>query len=326
MSRTVAPARAGWPELAYEDWKDTLETLHLWTQVVGKVRLVQTPWINHSWHVPLYVTARGLTTSPIPYGARTFEIAFDFIDHRLRIDTDDGGTAEIPLRPQTVADFYREVIARARRARHRRRASARCPNEIPDAIPFEQDRAHAGVRPGRRRRASGARSCRPTGCSRRSARGSSGKCSPVHFFWGSFDLAVTRFSGRPAPPHPGGVPNLPGLGRPRGVLPRGEQRGVLAGRRAASRAGLLLLRLSRAARASGDAPVPPAAARFDTDPRASSCSPTTRFAPPPTRTPRCSSFSRAPTRRRRSGRRWDREALEAALPEQCFRYAPADPR
>ena len=208
MSKTaLAAARAAWPELAYEDWKDTLETLHLWTQVVGKIRLALTPWINHSWHVPLYVTARGLTTSPIPYGARTFEIAFDFLDHRLRIDTDDGPRAEFPLRPQTVADFYREVFARL--AGLGIDVSIRTmPCEIPDAIPFEEDRTHSSYDAH-----AAARFWRALVQADRLFKAFrsrfAGKVSPVHFFWGSFDLAVTRFSGRRAPAHPGGVPNLP---------------------------------------------------------------------------------------------------------------------
>src|SRR5436853_6404489 len=101
-----------WPALAYGEWRETQATLHRWTQIVGKIRLMQTPWVNHSWHVPLYLTARGLTTTPIPYGPRTFEIGFDFIDHRLRIDTSDGTGETVALMPRTVADFYRELFAR----------------------------------------------------------------------------------------------------------------------------------------------------------------------------------------------------------------------
>ena len=138
----MPPHADPWPSLALEDWKDTYATLHRWTQVVGKIRLALTPWINHSWHVPFYVTTRGLTTSPIPYGRRAFEIAFDFLDHRLRIDTDDGRRAEFPLRPQTVADFYREVIARLA-ALGIDVAIRTMPSEIPDAIPFEKDRTHS---------------------------------------------------------------------------------------------------------------------------------------------------------------------------------------
>jgi hypothetical protein len=207
MSRPVAPARAEWPELVYEEWKDTLETLHLWTQIVGKIRLTQTPWINHSWHVPLYVTARGLTTSPMPYGARTFEIAFDFLEHRLRIDTDDGASADIALRPQTVADFYRAVFT-ALAGLGIEVAIRPMPSEIPDAVPLDQDRVHASYDADAAGRFWLALVRVDRVCKTFRSR-FIGKVSPVHFFWGSFDLAVTRFSGRRAPPHPGGVPNLP---------------------------------------------------------------------------------------------------------------------
>ena len=196
-----------WPALPYEEWKDTLATLHLWTQVVGKVRLVQTPWVNHSWHVALYVTARGLTTSPIPYGQRTFEIAFDFLDHELRIQTSDGAVASVQLAPRTVADFYQDVMGRLQSLGLGVRIRT-MPCEIPDCIPFDLDRHHRTydaaqatrfwrvlVQADRVLKAFRARFL--------------GKSSPVHFFWGSFDLAVTRFSGRRAPPHPGGIPNLP---------------------------------------------------------------------------------------------------------------------
>jgi hypothetical protein len=196
-----------WPSLDYPAWRDTCQTLHMWTQIVGKVRLTKTPWINHSWHVTLYATARGLTTSPIPDGDRIFEIRFDFIDHELRLLTNDGGIRQIPLKSQTVAAFYRAVM----KALHELRITVTInttPNEVAEAIPFERDDKHATydaeyanrfwrVLLQSHRVFSQFRS------------GFCGKCSPVHFFWGSFDLAVTRFSGRPAPPHPGGVPHLP---------------------------------------------------------------------------------------------------------------------
>jgi hypothetical protein len=196
-----------WPPLAFADWGDTCATLHLWSQVVGKVRLVRSPWVNHSWHVPLYVTPRGLTTSSIPHGTRVFSLAFDFVDHRLVMETSDGGVRTLPLRPQTVADFYAAVMAALAALDVPVRIHT-MPNEIPDAIPFEQDRVHAAYDP-----AAATRFWRALVQVARvftvfRAR-FIGKCSPVHFFWGSFDLAVTRFSGRPAPPHPGGVPNMP---------------------------------------------------------------------------------------------------------------------
>jgi hypothetical protein len=198
---------ATWPAIPYEEWKATLATLHLWTQVVGKVRLVQSPWVNHSWHVPFYLTARGLTTSPIPYGTRSFEIRFDFLDHQLVIETIEGGVELIGLAPRTVADFYRELFARLNTLGLDIRIRT-MPSEIPDCIPFEQDRVHAAYDPEQVNRFWRAL-VQADRVLRVFRSRFSGKASPVHFFWGGFDLAVTRFSGRPAPPHPGGVPNLP---------------------------------------------------------------------------------------------------------------------
>ncbi len=196
-----------WPPLPFAEWEETAATLHMWTQIIGKVRLTQTPWTNHSWHVTLYVTARGLTTSPIPHGLYTFEINFDFIDQELRIVKSDGAERVLKLRPQSVAEFYHEVM-NALAALALPVTINTTPNEIQDAIPFERDETHRSydrnyanrfwrvlVQADRVFKDFRSRFC--------------GKCSPVHFFWGSFDLAVTRFSGRPAPPHPGGVPHLP---------------------------------------------------------------------------------------------------------------------
>jgi hypothetical protein len=195
-----------WPELPYAAWKETCATLQLWTQIVGKIRLARAPWLNHSWHVTLYVTPRGLTTSAIPDGLGSFEIAFDFIVHRLTIATSAGARAEIALAPKTVADFLAEVMAALGTLGIQVRISD-FPCEIPDAIPFSRDRSHASY---------DADAARRFWCVLAQAdrvlkqfrTGFIGKCSPVHFFWGSFDLAVTRFSGRPAPLHPGGVPGL----------------------------------------------------------------------------------------------------------------------
>ena len=196
-----------WPELPYAAWKDARDTLHLWTQVVGKIRLARTPWLNHSWHVPLYVTARGLTTSPIPDGARTFQIDFDFIDHVLWIRTSDGHFRQLMLKPMTVAEFYADVMI-ALKELGIAVAIRTMPCEIADCIAFEQDTVHASYDAGYAQRfwrvlasAQQAMAHFRTGFI--------GKVSPVHFFWGSFDLAVTRFSGRRAPSHPGGVPHLP---------------------------------------------------------------------------------------------------------------------
>jgi Family of unknown function (DUF5996) len=179
----------------------------MWTQIVGKIRLTLSPWTNHSWHVTLYVTARGLTTSPIPHGLATFEIRFDFIDHQLRILKSDGARRTIELKPQSVAKFY-EAVMKALRDLELPVTIHTMPNEIENPVPFEQDEGHRSydgeyanrfwrvlVQSDRVFKEFRSRFC--------------GKCSPVHFFWGSFDLAVTRFSGRSAPPHPGGVPHLP---------------------------------------------------------------------------------------------------------------------
>ena len=196
-----------WPALPLEEWKDTYATLHMWTQIVGKIRFAQTPWINHSWHVTLYVTSRGLTTSPIPFGEKTFEISFDFIDHRLVIETSGGDVRSIELRPRSVADFYSEVMTTLRDLGLDVRIHT-LPNEVADPVPFEKDTQHASYDPEYANRFW--RILVQTDRVFKEFRARFiGKCSPVHFFWGSFDMAVTRFSGRTAPPHPGGVPHLP---------------------------------------------------------------------------------------------------------------------
>src|SRR3990167_7072597 len=196
-----------WPSLPLEEWKDTYATLHMWTQIVGKIRFAQTPWINHSWHVTLYVTSRGLTTSPIPYGEKTFEIDFDFIDHRLVIETSGGDVRFIELRPRSVADFYSEVMSTLRDLSLDIRIHT-LPNEVADPVPFEKDGQHASYDPDYANRFW--RILVQTDRVFKEFRARFiGKCSTVHFFWGSFDMAVTRFSGRTAPPHPGGVPHLP---------------------------------------------------------------------------------------------------------------------
>ncbi|HEV3468509.1 MAG TPA: DUF5996 family protein [Pyrinomonadaceae bacterium] len=193
--------REAWPALPLEEWKDTLATLHMWTQVVGKVRLAQAPLVNHWWNVPLYVTARGLSTTAVPYGARSFEIDFDFIGHELIINDSDGRTERLALAPRTVAEFYGEVMAALGRLDIRVKIWT-TPVEIPDPIPFEQDTQHASYDPVYANRFWRAL----LGVSKvfEEFRGRFlGKCSPVHFFWGSFDLAVTRFSGRRAPEREG---------------------------------------------------------------------------------------------------------------------------
>lgn len=196
-----------WPSLPFQEWKDTYATLHMWTQIVGKIRLVQTPWINHSWHTTLYLTSRGLTTSPIPYGNRIFEIYFDFIDHKLLIQTNDGGTKTISLVPRSVADFYNELFAKLAELKLQVKIHT-TPNEVATPIPFEEDFEHASYDAEYANRFWRALVQADRVFKRFRAR-FIGKCSPVHFFWGSFDLAVTRFSGRRAPEHPGGIPHLP---------------------------------------------------------------------------------------------------------------------
>ena len=195
-----------WPELPHEAWAETAAALHLWTQVVGKVRLAQTPWTNHSWHVPLYVTARGLTTSPIPHTGGVFELSFDFLDHELRVQTARGQSRTVPLRAQSVAGFYAEVMGQME-ALGVGVSISTMPCEIKDAAPFDEDH---GERPYDR--AYVQRFWRALVEADRVLKAFrarfTGKCSPVHFFWGSFDLAVTRFSGRDAPPHPGGMPHV----------------------------------------------------------------------------------------------------------------------
>ncbi len=203
MSR---PARDAWPELPpLEDWQDTLATVHMWSQVVGKIRLKLAPWLNHSWGSALYVTTRGLTTSPIPYRTRAFAIDFDFADHLMRFSTSDGDNRSFALEPMPVADFYRKTMDALRGLGIEVGVFTR-PVEVVEAIRFEEDLTHASYDAEavhRYWRALVQVSRVFTDFRARFI----GKVSPVHFFWGAFDLAVTRFSGRTAPKHPGGVPN-----------------------------------------------------------------------------------------------------------------------
>jgi hypothetical protein len=190
-----------WPELILEEWQDTLATLHMWTQIVGKIRLAQTPLVNHWWNVPLYVSARGLTTSPMAYQDRIFEIEFDFIDHTLRMQCSDGSLATLDLRPQTVADFYEEVME----ALHGLGIDVKIwpmPVEIPNPIRFDQDQIHKSYDADYVNRWWRALVSVDDVFKEFRTR-FIGKVSPVHFWWGSFDHAVTRFSGRLAPPREG---------------------------------------------------------------------------------------------------------------------------
>jgi hypothetical protein len=199
--------QTAWPELPIAGWRETYDTLHLWTQVVGKIRYARSPWLNHSWHVALYVTARGLTTSPIPDGMRTFQIDFDFIDHVLRISSSDGAQRQFALSGQSVASFYESVMAALAELDIHVEID-QMPNELPDPIRFSQDTRHASYDPDAVQRFFRIL-VNADRVFKQFRTGFLGKASPVHFFWGSFDLTVTRFSGRGAPRHPGGVPNLP---------------------------------------------------------------------------------------------------------------------
>jgi hypothetical protein len=194
-----------WPALPLTEWKDTYDTLHMWTQIVGKIRLALTPFVNHWWNATLYVTPRGLTTSAMPYNGRLFQIDFDFIAHLLLIVTTDGSTKTIALRPCSVAEFYHETMA-ALGSLGMPVTIWTTPVEVPDRTPFEQDQKHAAYDPEYAQRVW----CILAQASRVFTEFRSrfiGKVSPLHFFWGAFDLAVTRFSGRTAPSHPG-APNV----------------------------------------------------------------------------------------------------------------------
>ena len=190
-----------WPALPYEEWKDTYATLHMWSQVVGKIALAQAPPLNHSWAIALQVTSRGLATRPLPHGARSFSIEFDFIEHQLAIRTADGALRTLPLVPRSVADFYREVMATLRELGLPVTIWP-VPVEIPSPIRFDEDTGHHSYDPAAANRfwrilVNVERVFTAARCP------FIGKSSPAHFFWGSFDLAVTRFSGRPAPPREG---------------------------------------------------------------------------------------------------------------------------
>ncbi len=209
MSTTISNRSTpdDWPALSIADWAETAKTLHLWTQVVGKIRLEQTPWTNHSWHVALYPTARGLTTGPVAFGGDIAELAFDFVAHQLLIQRASGTTRHVSLRDRSVADFYAAVMAELAQL-NLACTIHRIPSEIADAIPFDEDHEHHHYDPEYANRFHRALLQVHRVFTEFRAR-YTGKVSPVHFFWGSFDLAVTRFSGRPAPTHPGGVPNFP---------------------------------------------------------------------------------------------------------------------
>lgn len=198
---------SAWPVLDLQAWSGTCATLHRWTQVVGKIRLAQSPWLNHCWHVTLYVTASGLSTSPVPHGDRVFEIELDFVQHRLAIRISDGNSGGFALQAMSVASFYQRLMQEMARL-DIAVSILPTPNEVPDPIPFAQDEVHCDYEPDYANRFWRVLLQADRVFKQFRAR-FSGKCSPVHYFWGAPDLAVTRFSGRSAPVHPGGIQNLP---------------------------------------------------------------------------------------------------------------------
>jgi Family of unknown function (DUF5996) len=202
-----ATAASPWPALPFDRWTDTLETLHLWTQIVGKIRMVRSPWINHSWSVPLYVSASGLTTSLVPHGSEGFQLELDFLADELHLTTTTGERRDLALERRTVADFHASVLE-AMASVGMPVSIHPVPNELPDPIPFPEDTTHRSY-DGDEARALWRALVQASRVLTRFRAGFLGKASPVHFFWGSFDLAVTRFSGATAPPHPGGIPYLP---------------------------------------------------------------------------------------------------------------------
>ena len=204
---TISPLSEVWPALPLEAWKDTYATLHMWTQIVGKIRLAQSPWVNHSWHCTLHVTPRGLSTGPVPHENRMFKIDFDFIDHELTVKSSDGRSCRIMLRPQSVAAFYASLMAGMDKLDLPVKIH-HWPNEVADPVRFDEDETHRAY--DREYANRFWRILVQVDRIFELFRATfTGKCSPVHYFWGSADLAVTRFSGRPAPRHPGGIPNLP---------------------------------------------------------------------------------------------------------------------
>jgi len=206
MSRST-DRDARWPALPLQDWIETRDTLHMWLQIVGKVRMVQTPPVNHSWHTTLYVTTRGLTTSPIPHGERTFDISLDLIGHRLNVAASTGGAGGFALEPMPVAAFYQKLMDELGRL-DLAVAIVASPNEVAEPIPFAEDETHHAYDADAVNRFWRTLVQADRVMHRFRSR-FIGKCSPVHLFWGAMDMAVTRFSGRRAPEHPGGIPHLP---------------------------------------------------------------------------------------------------------------------
>ena len=196
-----------WPALPFVEWKATAATLHMWLQIVGKVRVACAPWVNHQWHATLHLTSRGLTSRPTPWQGRAFQIDFDFVEHALTIEMSDGTVERLDLRPRSVADFHDQLMAKLRRLGIAVEIHG-VPNEVADPIPFAENERDGDYQPEYANRFW--RILSSTGLVFDEFRGGFiGKSSPVHVFWGAMDLAVTRFSGARAPAHPGGIPNLP---------------------------------------------------------------------------------------------------------------------
>ena len=233
---------SAWPRLDYAADQATIETLHLLLQLVGKLPLRLHPWVNHGWHVALRMTPRGAMTRTMPAGERQFAVELDFLDAAIRVECDNGSQAALPVAGKTIAEVHRgltDLLASLGLPAPLHGA----PNEIPDPVPFAADDRPREWNADAAARLHGAFLCadRAFNAFRSLYRG---KSSPSHLFWGSFDLAVTRFSGREAPPHPGGIPSLPRRGDARGLQPRSDQRGVLAGRQRVRGGGVLRVRLS----------------------------------------------------------------------------------
>ena len=303
-----------WPALPYEAWKDTCATLHLWTQIVGKIRLAQTPWINHSWHVTLYVTPRGLTTSPIPYDGRAFQIDFDFIDHALLIQTSDGAARRLALEPRSVAEFHDQLMAALAELGIHVRIHGR-PNEVADPIPFREDREHAAYDPDARRALLARAPAGGPGVQAVShALSRQGQPGPLLLGQlRSRGDALFRAQGAAAP---GRHSQSAGCGHARSLLARGEQRRVLARRRRDRLPGVLFLRLSdarglrRGAGPAGGGVLPRAARRVHPALR---CRPHCRTAPDAM----LLEFLQTTYEAAANAAKWDRAALE---------YGPEGPR
>ena len=287
----TGPDQGSWPSLPVAEWEATRDTLHMWSQVVGKVRMALAPPVNHWWHTTLYLSPRGLTTSLIPYGQGGLEMEFDFRRHQLTLETSEGERRAVALEPKPVAQFHAETMAALGELGIAVEILPR-PVEVVTAIPFPEDYEHAAYDPD-----AAQRFWRLLLQADRVLSGFRGrfigKVSPVHFFWGAFDLAVTRFSGRPAPAHPGGAPNCAPWVMEEAYSHEVSSAGYLAGRRRRGRCSTPTpIPSPTASPTSPSGRTPPSTAKSCV----SSCSPTRRCARPTTPTGRCSSFWSRPTK------------------------------